>query len=556
MFKKTVIKLSLATSLVLSSVNGLEFNQSQQEILPAVQQLIEKSYDIQKPPMVSTASDQADIFLEKMGIGSGWLESKKAYITIGVSEFSTNNPAEDKSFASKRDMKSMVSILNAKADIIAYIQTKMSTEDKVDIPGTDINKKFAEEKNDLINELNEQAKKIELYKRYLDKKELAMLEGATYSDYSKEFIGALITKLDEKFDSQIIEDRKRKEYQEAKNRYFKANDNIKVLNTRVKNITENTTEKISSKVQAISKLPLFGITALAQFESYNKDDGLFQIATVVIWSAKMEEASRAIIQGIDYRIPTKQTKTIQQWIRGEDWSSATGIRKFVDKDGITHFIGISAQPIRGKSSTARRKAKGVAELFAKKNAAISIFADIESSKQAEAVMETYSDGEDYEESKAMESFESHLKQGFKNRQINGASKRFSKVLIHPITQQKIHVAIYSIDQQGASRALMLQEKTYLTKILDIKSQNRLKGRSDGLKEKVRDEKINKEDYYTQKAKTKNDISNQVEKKNYSSSKIESTSNSVNNNYGNKEQNNYQPKTQVVQGGGTSDNFDW
>ena len=267
----------------------------------------------------------------------------------------------------------------------------------------------------------------------------------------------------------------------------------------------------------------------------------------------MEKAARAMIEGKDYRIPTRQTKTIQQWINSTDWSSATGVRKFVDKNGITHFVGISAMPIRGKTSTARRKAKGMAELFARKNAVMSVFSDVESSKQAQAVMQTYSDGEDYEESQAMESFEKHLKQSFKNRKVHGASKRYSKVLVHPITHQKMHVSIYSIDQVGASKALMLQEKTYLTKILDIKSQNKLKGRSDAFKEKVESTKYDKTDYYNEKRKTANEIKQKEHStQNYDNNKVKYT---PKNNFHSKEQQ-YKVKTQVVEGGGTSDNFDW
>jgi len=508
---------------------------------------------MEKPSISLNASDQADKFLEKMNIGQGWDDEKKAYISVGISEFSTNDPVADRSFITKRDLKSMVSILNSKADIIEYIENTMSAEDKVDIPGTDINKKFSEEKDALVSKLQAQADKLKLYKKYLDKKELSMLEGATYGDYTKEFMTALISKLDKKFNSGIIEAKKRKEYEEAKNRYESANNNIDALSKRLRNLTQNATEKVTSEVKLISKLPLFGTTALAQFESYNKEDGIFQIATVVIWSAKMEKAARAMIEGKDYRIPTRQTKTIQQWVNSTDWSSATGVRKFVDKNGVTHFVGISAMPIRGKTSTARRKAKGMSELFARKNAVMSVFSDVESSKQAQAVMQTYSDGEDYEESQAMESFEKHLKQSFKNRKVHGTSKRYSKVLIHPITHQKMHVSIYSIDQVGASKALMLQEKTYLTQILDIKSQNKLKGRSDAFIEKVESTKNDKTDYYNEKRKTTNEIKQKEHnKQNYNNHQIKYV---PKNDFHSKEQE-YKVKTQVVEGGGTSDNFDW
>ena len=574
MINKKTIKLSLAAMVVSSMLMAQDFTPSAAASFdttssPEVEQIVVMADDVQRPSAFEDANTQAENWVRTMGmkhpkiqseLSSGWIDELDAYISIGTAEFSVEDPTKDKSFTTKRNLKSVSAILNAKADIIEYIESDMSAEDKVEVPGTDLNKKFNEEKEALIAKLQEKSQKLDLYKKYLDKKEIDMLDGVGYADYSKAFYAALIKKLDDKFDAKEIEEKKKKEYEEAKVAYNKINDDFNSLKSRITNITQNSTEKASSKVASVSKMPLFGTTALAQFESYDAENKIFQISTVVIWSAKMEKAARMLVQGIDYKVPTSQTKTISQWINENDWSSAVGIRKFTDKDGLTHFVGIAASPVRGKSSSARRKAKGVSELMAKKNAIMSVFADVEAQKAAEEVMETYSDGEDYEESMADEAFAKNLKQGFKNRKVNGSSKRFSKILVHPISQQQMHVAIYSVDQRGAKKALELQERNYLTKMLDTKAQHKLKGRSDAFKESAKRAEEDKSDYYEEKTITTRSIDN----KHRSEAAQNQTTHTANQvevvetiqpsqavSYTNQK-----PQSQSVQGGGTSDKYDW
>ena len=94
MLKKKIVKLSLVTILSLSPLVAVEFNPSQndtadnKETYPA-QKIIEQAYQTPKPQIQSDAEGQATAYLNKMGIGTGWLDKKKAYISIGVAEFST-----------------------------------------------------------------------------------------------------------------------------------------------------------------------------------------------------------------------------------------------------------------------------------------------------------------------------------------------------------------------------------------------------------------------------------------------------------------------------------
>jgi hypothetical protein len=72
------------------------------------------------------AEDQLNQYLATKGLHSGWIEEKKMYISTGVAFFDSEDPSYDDSFITKRSMKSMEAKLNAKADIIEFINTTMS----------------------------------------------------------------------------------------------------------------------------------------------------------------------------------------------------------------------------------------------------------------------------------------------------------------------------------------------------------------------------------------------------------------------------------------------
>jgi len=274
-------------------------------------------------------------------------------------------------------------------------------------------------------------------------------------------------------------------------------------------------------VATLSQMPLFGAVSVAQFESWDKNEEQYQLAVVVLWSSKMERISRAIVTGEKFQVPPGE-QSLRSWIRSQDWSTSTGGRRFRDNKGDVYFIGIAASPI-GSSSSSEKRARGVSAQMAKKETAMAIFADVTSYKLAEQMMQTRNSGAGKDASYAAESFASSLQQSIKNRQINGLQKLYGKKLIHPISQQKIYVSIYGVSSNSAKQALEMQEKNYLTRILDIKSQQKMRGRTDAYRSKTQEAQSNKREYNKSKSTTSKRIDGSIAKE-QSTQKSTSTSN--------------------------------
>ena len=213
----------------------------------------------------------------------------------------------------------------------------------------------------------------------------------------------------------------------------------------------------------------------------------------------MEKIVRTMIEGKNLKIPPG-TMSMKDWIKSQNWSTSTGSRRFRDDQGHVHFIGIAAAAA-GKSTSAQKKAKGIADLMAKKEVVMGVFADIIAKKSAEQMMETRSGGADSDSAVAAETFSQTLVNEVKDRQVQGLSRRLLKKYVHPISQQKIYVAIYSLSAAAATAAMWAEEEAYLTAMLDTKAQKASAGVKAGLESSLKKEKDDNTAYDEAKAKT-------------------------------------------------------
>ena len=143
--KKSLLSVTTAMLLLGNITYALEVEDGAVE-------MIEKYGEVESLEIDNfiSSEDQANKYLEMIGekhpkldsLSSGWNDTLEAYIAIGTSTFKSVNPKSDKSFITKRELKSMSAMLSGKAEIIEYINSDMSVEDKVDVPGTDVEKKF------------------------------------------------------------------------------------------------------------------------------------------------------------------------------------------------------------------------------------------------------------------------------------------------------------------------------------------------------------------------------------------------------------------------------
>lgn len=491
------------------------------------------------------AEDQLNQYLATKGLHSGWIKEKNMYISTGVAFFDSEDPSYDDSFITKRSMKSMEAKLNAKADIIEFINTTMSALDKVEVTGTDIYAKFNERQIKNQKKLAAQQRAVAVLLADVDAKQADELRGVTFSDRAKAYMDAAIKKLDETYSVEKIEEKKRVKFQKAKERYLAAKKEQEVLEKEISAFQGQTRGKSSSQIATLSSMPLFGAVTVNQFESWDADSEQYKVALLVMWSKSTEKMARAMITGEKIVIPPGPV-TLQTWLNNQNWATMTGSRRFRDERGDGWFIGVDARPI-GSSSSSERQARGLAEMSAKKEVAMSLFADMESKKRAETVMIERTDAQRQDASQALGSYAASLRSSIQNRSISGLQKLYAKKVTHPISGQKIYIAVYGMSSSTARKALAMQGSNYVTQLLDIKSQQKLKGTKAGLKAAVHAAEQEQSAYRAAKQNAKQQVQTEAARMTVNSTTSRQTHKSA------------APQSKGSQSGvygGGADSFDW
>jgi len=431
-----------------------------------VQALVEAPKQVEVPE-AANAEQKANDFLARRGVLQGWNPDKNVFIAVGLAKFDSEDPSYDDSFLIKRSLKTMEATLSAKAEIIEYVHTEMSAMDQAETPGTDLYAKFNAKVDMLHRKIEAQRRATIKLLEQVDKAEADALRGVTVRDRVKALLDAAIKKLDETYSSGKLAADKQKKFLKIKKRYTEAQAELEKLQQEMAVFKDQEQETLSSKVATIAAMPLLGAVTVAQYESWDEEEEAFEVATVLAWSKSNEKTVRAFLEGKEMHA-RPGTKTLAQWVSSQDWASASGGRKFKDNKGDIHFIGISAAAV-GNSSSTWKRARGIAELMAKKEVATAVFADVSSQKKAEQMLKTYSvNGKD--KTIAVESFASKLKQSIENRHISGLGKIYGRELVHPISGQKIYVAIYGMSSSSAKQALKMQDSNYVTRAMDVKHQ--------------------------------------------------------------------------------------
>jgi hypothetical protein len=186
-------------------------------------------------------------------------------------------------------------------------------------------------------------------------------------------------------------------------------------------------------------------------------------------------------------------------------------------------------------------------MSAKKEVAMSLFADMESKKRAETVMIERTDAQRQDASQALGSYAASLRSSIKNRSISGLQKLYAKKVTHPISGQKIYIAVYGMSSSTARKALAMQGSNYVTQLLDIKSQQKLKGTKAGLKAAVHAAEQEQSAYRAAKQNAKQQVQTEAARMTVNSTTSRQTHKSA------------APQSKGSQSGvygGGADSFDW
>ena len=437
----------------------------------------------------------------------GYDQKKKRIIVIESADFKTADPASDASFFIKREMAAKKAVLSAKVSIIQYINQDMSAIDLVNMPGTDVNKALGAERERLNAQLAQQKEVLVKMLEKVDKAEADVLRGTTFGDRLNDLMAAAIKKLDKEYDASARDKQAKANYEAAKAGFETAQRKYDELKEKAEAMQEKVRERQESAVESMAKMPLYGSSVIMQTESWNKNNGRYQVAVMLCWSYAMERSARAIVTGEEYKVKSSASaKSVQDWIEDQNPATMVGPRQYIDKNGNRWFLGITARPYDDElSSSERRKNKGITEMFAQQMAAFCVWADVESYKMAKQALESRGNAK-VQRDVVAESYAEKLTQSFRNKKIRGMQRLFSEEMTHPITGNTIYVAVYGLNSSAAKSALAIEKLNYATKVMDNRYQTVERGRDAANRAAVKASENRAEDFqkgYKQQSKAIN-----------------------------------------------------
>ncbi len=461
----TLKPLALAITLAFSPVTFAE-DFIPQESAPALEAATQASEQPFKQEALIednyvSAEAQVQEYMETKGWTEGWDAKKKRIFVIKTESFDSEDPSYDDSFVTKRSQYAMIATMGAKAKIVEFMRTQMSAVDQISAPGTDIHAELNKKYEDAEKKIEKQQKTLIKLLAEVDAAEANKLRGVTWGELYKRYYEGLIKKLDETYNAGDIEAKKIAKYKKAKQKYNEAAIEMQEIKAQAATIKGKVSLESSSVVETLAKAPIMGASILLQAESWNEEEEEYEVSTLMVWSPKLEKAAKAIVTGETYPLKPKNGLSVQSWLKTQELATLVGPRQYVDKDGERWFLGAYAMPVEGSSSL-KRKNKGIADIFAKKETAMALYADIETQKKAAIAMQTRSadqlKGKDNTE--VATSLAEQTKQSIENRPVSGLSKLLSKTIVHPISQQKIYLIVYGISGSSASEALKMERSAF------------------------------------------------------------------------------------------------
>lgn len=467
-----------------------------------------------KPPAAKFKS--AEKVLTEVAQAKGWEtrwdRKKGRIIKIESAEFVCKDPATDKKFFTLRDMAAKKAVLKAKVGIIETFGAEMSGEDMLDVPGSDVQKELGAERQAVADAVEAQkAVLVELLAK-TDKAEAAVINGTTFGQRLDDLMVAGIKKLDAEYKSDKHDEAAKARYEELKKKYAEAQKLFVELKAKADKMNKAIKATQTSTTRKMARMPLFGASVIMQTESWDRTTGRYQVAVLVTWSKVLEAAARAIATGNEYKTKPGK-KTVNEWLADQDLGTMVGPRQYVDNEGNRWFLGVSSRRYSDSmSSSARERARDLAEMSASQMAVFSIFADLESFKEAKAIQETRGDAdeESEDEEAVAESMAKKLSQSFKNKKVNGLQELVSKEVENAISGQTTYVKVYGINANDAKDAMKMEDLNIATKIESNRYQAQLRGRDAANQAAIKASENRPEDFQAGAQKQAGILKNELE----------------------------------------------
>lgn len=502
LFKKTVLAVMLSVPFILnaadfpSSAANAETSQQASAINETQAQTFQKvnddairtasSKEAQAETLqqtgAKTASDLADKFIELLGQKfnylEGWNPEGEVYIAKAVATFSAKNVKKEDLLA-VRAMKFNEASLDAKAQIIRFIRDELSAENKVELPENALESQIDIQIKKLTLEIEEKTK---AYKEAL--KNMAQAKDDAFGDVNKqdiirETVSALINKIGGSINIDNLKKEQRDRLEKRQQEIISLKQELDNLKEEAEKAKQSVKQTNTSLVESLAHSVICGAMVVNQYESLTPD-GMYEVAVIVTWSPKQERLMNDMFNQIPTNLEVTGKQSLSDYIRSNDWSSAIGGRKFLDNKGDLHLLGIGAAPIRDNSSAGRRAAEVSARAQANSQIALAFLGDTKVKEAAASkIQEVAQSGADPKTINT-ESMSQVMEESVHGIHLQGVSKRFSKVYIHPLLGEKVLVYISDMSLKNSAAAKMIERMNYQDAIDKVKQNQISAGEKAGM----------------------------------------------------------------------------
>ena len=493
---RIVVSLSLFVCLLADPVAyaGIQVDPVSEAVL-ATQDNVSDS-DTSQACEIKNAEDSINCFMEARGYATD--PTKRRYFAVDSAARTVS--ATDPNFFGIRDAIASEAILKAKAQIMQGIYADSSAEEFVEVVNPSIKAQLDEASRAkeaaqlaLENQLNALRKEASILAEGLDDAVAEEAKGITWGDRGKRLIDALISQLDEAYDSgQITQEkaalveRLKKRRDQVVNTSIELEAAVANLEKEVKAIRGETGQKVTLSSTLGAKQTLFGATVIKQAEYYDDLEEQLQIAVLVAWSPTLEkEAGNILLKG-QLAEPRPSKSSLQDWLKKQSLVNMIGPRRFLAADGSDHYLGIAAEEYNKRNLNSRSQAKLKAELRANRHAVLSLKAEAESRKSLDEVMldkQVFRDDTIKDEAVFFSSLQAKMQQRveIKGLPVITAATRNE---IHPATGKDVVVVVMDISSGAAANTMDLLADTYaLLKDVNL-DQSYVEGQMAGMREEA------------------------------------------------------------------------
>lgn len=489
--KCSMIKLALAASVAIgaSALMAQEMGAANEEPQTVTEQIdpdkgpqIVQEAEAKQPEVKAEKEAQAEsekfipageavrtMLKKQLKLKEGYDRKKKAIIVIGEAAKKISDPAAEKAFMNIRATKALEAYLGAKAEIIRSINNDVKGVDRVAC-------QYAAGEDDVMKVYSEkraafEAKKEQLAKALavLDEKEADALAGVTLSDRFGAILDGIAKKLDSTYSKEQIEADKKAAYEQVKDQVAALQEEYKALEKDANSIPKYPSNEIKNDVVMTSKMPILGAYVLLQAESWDKNEGVYEVAMAVVWSPKLEANALKLIQGDLTPSANKGQFSVDDWVEQQYLPCMIGSRRITDNEGHSIYIGIGAEDISG--SVMNRKAKkALADTDAIQAVARALISDADTYREASRNLKEYTD--DLATSKERLADVTTSKHDVN---LKGCSRLTSIECEHPITGRKTYISVYYIDPALNKDAIELMKNAYANAGLAVKATQYARG---------------------------------------------------------------------------------